>query len=326
MMDRFIPSPESPLVAISLKTLTRVPLPLAKNVSTVLCIGNFDGVHIGHIELIKRAKKLSERIALAKENNSILCGAWFFSAPTRPDATVLTPLEEKLSIMQTFGLDIAFIAHFPSFMKMSPGEFASLTLLENCQCKGAVCGYNFRYGCGGRGDAQSLRNDFPYEVDVVECVTADGVPVSSSTVRSLLAEGNAEQAAKMLSRPYCLTAPVIKGKMLGRKLGFPTANQQFSDGLAIPAFGVYITRITVEGKRYAGVSNVGVRPTVENTNAVNCETYILDFDGDIYGKTVKTEFLTMLRPETKFPSVEALRTAVLENIAQAREYFKNNQI
>lgn len=325
MISNFLPTKETPLVAVSLKDITPIPLPIG-DIPTVLCVGNFDGVHVGHIALIRKAQALSQNIAHARADGRVLCGAWFFSTPTRPNASVLTPIGDKLSIMRELGLDIAFIAHFPSFMKMSPEEFASVTLSEACNCKGVVCGYNFRYGRDGRGDALSLRTDFPYVTEIVDCVTVAGEPVSSSTIRRLLAEGNAELAAQMLSRPYALISPVVKGKMLGRRLGFPTANQSIPEELATPAHGVYVTRVTVDGRQYAGVSNIGVRPTVENTNAVNCETYILDFDGDLYGKTVKTELLSMLRPETKFSSVEELRDAVSENAAQAREYFRTHQV
>lgn len=325
MIRNFLPTADTPLVAVNLQELTPIPLPTG-DVHTVLCVGNFDGVHVGHIALIRKAQALSQKIAHNAADGKTLCGAWFFSTPTRPNASVLTPIGDKLSVMRELGLDIAFIAHFPSFMKMSPEEFTSVTLSETCNCKGVVCGYNFRYGRDGRGDALSLRADFPYATEIVDCVTVEGIPVSSSTVRRLLAEGDVGLAAQMLSRPYALVAPVVRGKMLGRQLGFPTANQSIPEELATPARGVYVTRVTVDGRQYAGVSNIGVRPTVENTTAVNCETYILDFEGDIYGKTVKTEFLSMLRPETKFNSVEELRAAVSENISQAREYFGTHQI
>ena len=152
-----------------------------------------------------------------------------------------------------------------------------------------------------------------------------GQTVSSSEIREALAVGNPERALAMMGRPYTLCAEVIHGKMLGRTLGFPTANQSFPKGRTVPKFGVYAVRISVDGKKYDGVANVGIRPTVEHTVAANCEVYILDFAGDLYGKTVTTEFFEFLRPERHFADVRALVTAVQNDIRSAKQYFQDQK-
>ena len=152
--------------------------------------------------------------------------------------------------------------------------------------------------------------------------TVDGTVVSSTTIREALANGEPEKAAAMLSHPYSIETAVTHGKQLGRTLGFPTANQIFPAMRQIPKYGVYVVRLTSEGKTYKGVANVGLRPTVENSKTVNAETYLLDYKGDLYGKTVKTEFLRFLRPEMKFADTGELQKAVRRNIGEAEKYFE----
>ena len=146
--------------------------------------------------------------------------------------------------------------------------------------------------------------------------------VSSSEIREALAVGNPERACLMMGRPYSLTAEVVHGKQLGRTLGFPTANQRFPKGRTVPKFGVYAVRIHIDGKIYFGVANVGVRPTVENTVSANCETFVFDYNGDLYGKTVTTEFCGFLRPEQHFPDIQVLKSAVALDMQSAALYFQ----
>lgn len=147
--------------------------------------------------------------------------------------------------------------------------------------------------------------------------------VSSTRIRRLLNEGDPVQATQLLTRPYSLTAPVLHGKALGRTWGFPTVNQNFPADILIPRRGVYISSCTVDGVSYGGISNVGSRPTVDREAGINCETHLLDFSGDLYGREITVSFLQFLRPERQFESEQALREQIGQDLAQARDYFQN---
>ncbi len=287
---------------------------------TVSCaIGNFDGVHLGHKALIS--------LAAARQNTS-KSAVWTFAEPSSRFLNgrlgLLSTMEERLSLFRKLGIDIVFIEDFENVRDMEADIFAKEILYRRCHVRAAVCGFNFRYGKNAAGTAETLSEAFRAlgaSVTVMPPYQIGGVTVSSSEIRAALAAGDVETAAAMLGRPYSLTGEVVAGKKLGHLLGFPTANQRFPEGRAVPRFGVYAVRAVVDGHTYPGVANVGVRPTVENTENVNCETHILRFDGDLYGKTIRVEFCRFLRPEKKFESPEALREAVMHNIGETAEYF-----
>lgn len=286
-------------------------------------VGNFDGVHLGHQALIS--------LAAAKAGGVTRSAVWTFDEPSSRfmgGAPLLMSHEERLEQFRALGIDVVFSESFDAVRDVSAADFAKKILYDACHVREVFCGFNFRYGKGAEGDAETLRAAFSARharVSIMPPFSLDGTPVSSTEIRRALADGEPAHAASMLGRPYSLSAEVISGKQLGRTLGFPTANQRFPAGRAVPRFGVYAVRCEVGDSTYIGVANVGVRPTVENTSAVNCETYLLDFDGDLYGKTMRTSFCQFLRPEKKFESVTALRCAVEENISQARDYFRTKK-
>ncbi len=301
---------------IDLKTGNKITL--SENDTVSCALGNFDGVHLGHRELLRIAKE---------KKNTTKSAVWTFSEPssrTTSGITLLTDPEERLAVFRELGIDIVFLADFESVRGLDKERFVKDILYDACHVRHAVCGFNFHYGMRASGNAETLKDTFSSlgaEVTVVPAFTLAGKTVSSSEIRASLSTGDVENAARMLSRPYSVTSEVLHGKKLGRTLGFPTANQMFPTLRAVPRFGVYAVCMTVDGVRYHGVANVGLRPTVENTTAVNCETFLLDFDGELYGKTVKTEFLHFLRPEQRFSSVEELKKAVDKNILEAKAYF-----
>ena len=288
---------------------------------TLSCaIGNFDGVHLGHKALILRAA--------SRPGGATKSAVWTFSEPSSRllDGKIglLTTMEERLSLFRALGIDLVFLEDFDSVRNVEAHSFAENILYRQCQVRTAVCGFNFHYGKNAAGTAETLSESFRLlggHAEIIPPCKIDGIIVSSSEIRAALAAGDVGRAAAMLDRPYSLTAVVREGKRLGHRLGFPTINQLFPVERALPRFGVYATRAAVDGKRYYGVSNVGVRPTVEHTTQANCETYILDFDGNLYGKTVKVEFCHFLRPEEKFESPTALRDAISQNITQTRAFF-----
>ncbi len=286
--------------------------------ASVLCLGNFDGVHIGHSALI--AKTVEKRNELG-----ILGGAWCFRQPpadfllsTPPRR--LTTLDEKLELFAKKGLDLAVLADFEVLRDTLPSVFVNEILIERCACRSAVCGFNFRFGKNGAGKPTDLVGfaDGSFTVDPVEL---DGQTVSSSVIRKLLLSGSAEMAAKMLGEPYSLTGEIGHGRALGRRLGMPTINLAFDERKLIPRLGVYASKVTLDGQEYISVSNVGKNPTVGG-NEVRCETHIIDFDREIYGERVKVSLCSHLRDEQHFENTAALVTAVMHDIETTRKYFK----
>jgi len=297
-----------------------------ESATSVLALGTFDGVHIAHKRLIE------ETIALKSRLSAKSAGAWCFSdSPlsylTGKSIPCLTETEDKVNILLSLGLDIVAVGEFKCFCDMSAEDFIEDVLKKRLNCIGVVCGFNHRFGKMGRGDAELLKKAFGEDaVVVVPEMKLDGETVSSSAIREHIQEGEIERANELLDRPFSFTSEVMEGKKLGRRLGFPTANQFFPNGLAIPKRGIYATVCTTDvGEQYFGVSNVGVRPTIvdgSDTHIANCETYIHGFTGDIYGKRLTVSFCKYLRPEKKFDTVEALSKQIELDLASALEYFK----
>ena len=294
----------------------------------VVALGNFDGVHSAHQILLHRAARLSNERA----KNSPCCSAvWCFDPPSSDflgkSQGHLTTLKEKLKSFADCDIDYVFLGSFPAFRSLSPDYFIDQILKQQARAVGVVCGYHFRFGKGGKGDTAVLQQAFgESKVDIIPpiCMPADGqeIVISASAVRAALAKGDVECAARLLGHPYSLSAVVTHGKQLGRVLGFPTINQNAPSDKLLPLNGIYITRCRVDGMILHGVTNVGIRPTVDFTDAtVNCETHILDANIDLYDKTVTVEFLSRLRNEQRFDSVNLLKTAVMHDVEQAKKYL-----
>lgn len=292
---------------------------------TVLCLGNFDGVHLAHAALLRAGRKLAHDLSAADAAiPSVLCGVFCFISPsgdyflnenTRP--THLTTLKERLNALQALKADVVWLCEFPSVRDLSPAAFIDL-LQNHCGCIGVACGYNHRFGKAAQGSPERLIEAFGADRTVVlPALEIDGLPVSSSRIRACLLAGDAETAERLLGHPYTLDATVVHGKSLGHTWGFPTANQYFPTDRLIPAHGVYAVLCHTSDGIYPGVANIGLRPTVEDPTRVNCETHIIGFAGDLYGRPLKVEFLKFIRPEQKFESVEALTAAIRRDTAFA---------
>lgn len=312
------------MTVINLHTL-QIESPSA---STVLCLGSFDGVHIGHRtlakETVRRKNELSEKYSELKS------GAWFFErAPleiiTGKAQPHITDFEQKLALFAELGLDYAFVYGYEEIGVYSPEKFVSDVLKKECRCIFAVCGYNFKFGKGAAGDAALLLRLMDGNAAIIDKVSLDGQNVSSSEIRKLIADGDMELANALLGRNHFICNEVVHGKHLGRRLGIPTINQKIPDGFATPQKGIYISRALIDGKYYDSVSNVGFRPSVEDTAFMNCETHIIGFDGDLYGQKIKVEFLKRLRDEKKFDNIDGLRAQILTDIEQTKEYFRQKQ-
>lgn len=293
--------------------------------SSVLCLGNFDGVHKGHSALI--SKTLGLKAELSRNLPGILGGAWCFRQPPAdflsPQLQMhITSVDEKLELFASAGLDIAILGEFLAFKDMSPYDFSRNILKDACGCVSTVCGFNFRFGAGGSGTPEDLRGFFGDKCAVIDPVTVDGMTVSSTAIRELIGKGDVENAEIMLGRPYAVKLTVEHGKKLGRTLGIPTVNQFFPNDRLRPLDGVYASFTELDGKIYPSVSNVGLNPTVYDGGKVRCETHIVGYSGDLYGQKVKVSFCKYLRGEKKFASIDELSAAMKRDMRIAEEYIR----
>jgi riboflavin kinase/FMN adenylyltransferase len=295
-----------------------------------VAIGNFDGVHLGHQQLLALARA---RAAARRAPAAVLT---FDPHPVRVLRPALapplvTPLARKLELLAAQGMDATVVQPFDLEYARTPArDFVARDLAGRLGCADVVVGYDFTAGHErARVDVlRPLLASAGILLHVVEPVTADGLVVSSTKVREFLLEGNVEAAALLLTRPYDLDGTVVRGAGRGRGLGFATAN--VSTAALLPANGVYVVRALLGaragprgpegGTRHGGVCNVGVKPTVEAGAAVVAEAHLFDFDGrDLYGEPIRLAFLARLRDERRFPSVDALRAQIGDDAARARE-------
>ncbi len=289
----------------------------------VIALGNFDGVHRGHAALLRQAVEEAKEMGLTsaalifdRDPDNVFAGACV--------TPHLTDNESKAAYIRELGIDeVIYIPFDVKTANLSPSAFVE-KMIKEWNAAMLVCGFHYRFGVGASGNADTLKwlcAEQGIGCRVIEPVTEEGMLISSTKIRSLVRSGNMELAAKLLGRPFTVTGEVYHGKKLGVTLGFPTINQTLDDFSIVPMYGVYATKVYVGGAWCEAVTNVGVRPTVEKTRAYNIETYIIDKAVDLYDQRVSVAFYKMLRPETKFPSVDALREAIKENVLQTKEYF-----
>ncbi|MBQ2784978.1 MAG: bifunctional riboflavin kinase/FAD synthetase [Oscillospiraceae bacterium] len=289
---------------------------------TIYALGFFDGVHLGHQALLAACKNL------ARQEN---CAAGVITFDAHPDTLVLgkTPAlintaADRAILLKDFGIETVIALPFDKpMMEMSWQEFFRM-LVETYHAAGIVCGSDFRFGHRGEGNAELLRAVCEKEnipCAVVPEQTADGIRVSSTHIRTLLEQGDMETAVRFLGHPHVLSGTVISGRKLGRTIDIPTANLALPEGLLIPRLGVYACLVDIDGKKHMAVTNVGTRPTVEGHH-ITVEPWILDFDGDLYGKQITLEFHKFLRPEQKFPNLSALQAEIRKNGEETRNFFR----
>ena len=294
-------------------------------IKRAIALGFFDGVHIGHGALFQKTK---ERAAELGATASVL------SFDVHPDKLVFgtevplinSALGREEIIRRCYGIENVVFIHFNKrTMRMPWKEFAEI-IIEELNLAWIVVGHDFHFGFKGEGDAAKLR-DFCAErgigCDIIQPVTLDGRVVSSTYIRTLISEGDMEQAARYLGHPHTLQDTVHSGYHLGSKMGTPTINMRFPDGVLVPKHGVYASKVFLEdGSAYIAVSNIGVRPTVSDENRVNVESHLLDYSGNLYGRQARVEFYKFLRPEIKFANPEELFRQIQRDTCDARRYFE----
>ena len=303
----------------------------------VIALGFFDGVHLGHGALLSLCARRAEELGAVPAAFTFDLHPSSLIPGKEPVPLLTTPADRAGLMDRLYGIREVIIAHYDKAMMTTPWrDFVTDYLVRDHAAVHLVVGHDFHFGYKGEGDPQKLLAlcaELGIGCDVVPKVELDGITVSSTHIRSLLSRGDMGGAVRFLGHPHVLTHTVRHGKKLGSTLGFPTVNLTFTPGLLIPAYGVYATRVWVlpeypdhqaclpgEGP-YLAVTNVGVRPTVDDGDRVTVEGYLLDFDGDLYGRTVRMEFFHRLRPERKFDSLEALRSEVMKNAQQTRDFF-----
>ena len=290
---------------------------------TIFALGFFDGVHLGHAALLSACRELAAETGYR-------AGVVTFDA--HPEALVLgsapalinTPQDRDRMLREKFHMDTVVSLPFDEAMRTMPWDSFLAMLRRDYDAAGFVCGEDFRFGHKGQGNSAvlaqyCLENGIP--LTVVPEQTIDGIRVSSTYIRSQIESGDMATAVKFLGHPHVLSGIVVHGRALGRTLGIPTANLRLPEGLVMPKFGVYACSCLVDGKRYPAVTNVGTRPTVEGSR-ITVEPWILDYAGNLYDREITLEFHFFLRPERKFPSLDALKEEIHKNAEQTREYLK----
>jgi riboflavin kinase / FMN adenylyltransferase len=286
---------------------------------TSLTIGNFDGVHLGHRELLRRA------VTHAREMETVAVALTFSPHPIRyfsPKARFyeITTLEEKAARMEELGIDALVVESFTGEIGgMWPEEFARTVIHARMRARFVTVGYDFTFGKNRTGSPSLLSGigrELGFSVDIVPPLLRGGAIVSSSRIRELLLAGRVREAEELLCRPYRLSGPVVPGAARGRKLGFPTANVQYAQEL-LPLPGVYVVDAGVGDVVHRGVANIGFNPTF-GENSLGVEVHLLDFEGDLYGREMTVWFRDRIREERKFKNVEELVRQIEKDVGYAR--------
>ena len=291
-----------------------------------VAVGVFDGVHKGHQALLAAAQKSAEMHGATPAALTFHPHPASVFSPSRVPP-LLTTVGERANLLRAHGAQIVVVARFDrAFAAQTPGEFVRHVLLEKLRACAVIVGDDFRYGCDRQGDARALRAEGEqsgFAVQIVAPVLVDGVPARSSVIRQAVAGGGTgaiEEAARLLGRSYSLGGTVVKGRQLGRTLGFPTANVAPDDpARLVPGEGVYAGRVHVGGAWHRAAISVGTNPTVVLAGARTVEAFLLDgFAADIYGETVTVEFVSFLRAQEKYDILDALIAQMNRDVDEAR--------
>ena len=277
--------------------------------NTAIALGTFDGVHLGHVAVLRAAAESGfESVAVA------------FRVPPKSffttDGIILTLEKEKTRLIKETG--------FPLIKDVSPNDFFD-SLVDKYSPALIACGYDYTFGKGGKGDTKLLEAlccEKGIKLTVIDKVTLDGEPISSSRIRTLLKNGDVKKAASLLKRDFSVVSEVLHGDERGRTIGFPTFNQLYPKNVALVKFGVYMTKAVIDDKEYFGMTNIGIRPTFP-LNSPLCETNLFDFTGNLYGKAIRLYLLDFIREEKRFNSVSELKEALIRDKNTILEKQKN---
>ena len=288
----------------------------------VIALGMFDGLHLGHLDIIRKAVSVAERDGLTSTVQT-------FRNLFKQDSKTLYTAEERLDLISRTGADELLVLDFDEVKDMEPEDYLNNVILYRCVADTLIMGEDYRFGKDARGDVAMIK-EFAKENDIRVIVVKDHLlegtdrKISTTWLRDALAEGDADLARELCGgRNYIYSGGCVQGKQMGREMGFPTANIIVPSDKFVVRRGVYVSRVRLGQRVLYGVTNIGRRPTLEDAVNDVVETYIFDFDEDIYGAKLEVELMHFLRPESKMTSKEELIDAVNLNKAQALEYIKN---
>ena len=288
-----------------------------------VALGTFDGIHIGHQMLLKQLKYIQNSLGCRSLVYTFLNNPIELLNPEKAPARIMT-IPEKISKFNRFDIDFLVLNPFDrKLASMSPQDFIEYMLIKNYNIKYIVVGYDFRFGYLGSGDTkllEKLSHKYGYEVVVIPPLSLGGEIISSTLIRTLIKEGNVEKASMYLGIPYSISGRIVHGFGRGRKLGYPTANLEFDARKIIPKNGIYLTKVIVDGLYHWGMTNVGTNPTFNN-EGLFIETYILNYNKDLYGARIKLEFLKRIRDEIKFTNMEDLKNQITNDVQWAKNYI-----
>lgn len=287
-------------------------------------LGNFDGLHMGHMTLINTLINESKILGIdsvvytfSKHPENIL--------RKRLNTPIITTINKKIELLQNTKLDYLYFDDFDEALsRMKPEDFIKDILFNKLKVKLAVTGFDYRFGYKGQGNVSLLEEagkEYGFDVIVIPPVKIDEHIVSSTSIRQSIAKGSIEKANRLLGRHFSISGMVTTGRRVGNTIGFPTANISYHEKIILPHTGVYITKTLVENKIYNSVTSVGINPTFKENLPISIETYILDFNEDIYGKDIEVVFIKRLRNEKDFGSVDELITQIKIDVSDARKYF-----
>lgn len=280
-----------------------------------MTIGTFDGVHLGHQKILSRLQQLKQRHGLKTVVLTFEPHPRKILDPDNKDLKLLTLIDEKLDMLENYGVDVAVVYPFDKdFSNIEAVDYIETILLKSLQVKYLVIGYDHHFGRKRGGNIsllQELKGRYNYEVEEIDALDIDKSAISSSRIRRSLEQGHINMANNFLGHNYFLYARVIHGKKLGRTIGYPTANLQIdSQDKLIPKKGVYFVSVVVKGNAYYGMMNIGINPTTDTSLDLKIEVNIFDFEEDIYKQTIRINFLSYIREEKKFASIDELKTAI----------------
>lgn len=271
----------------------------------VACIGYFDGMHKGHQALVNATLEKAKELGVESGLITFDPDPWVTLRDAK-DVKHITPLQQRINIAVELGIKNIFILNFTKEMAaLSPLDF--IKVLDSCNIKALICGFDYHYGQFGKGDIESLKRDADFEVIVIDAVSDSEGKISSTRITNLIEEGEVHKAEELLGYAYRVEGYVVHGNAKGRTIGYPTANVSVPSEYLEPKSGVYACFALVDGKKYKAMVNIGHNPTFNYTETMSLEAYILDFSGDLYDKRLKISFKYYLRPEKKFKYIGNLK-------------------
>ena len=293
--------------------MTDITHNLIKLPPTAVAVGFFDGLHLGHMEVIKEALRHEYGSAMFTFHSDT-------ALPKREKIENLLSNEMKLESLAKTGLDYVYSPDFDTVRDYTAEDFIVRVLAKIMNAKTVICGFDFRLGAGGGCDAEQFKllcGKHGIDTVIIPPFSLDGQIVHSTAIKNLIKSGEVEKANRLLGYEFCYEGEVIYGNRLGRKIGFPTINQLFPENIVMPRFGVYKSTVEIDGRLFPSVTNIGVKPTVAYKDKPLSETHINDFDGDLYGRTLRIRLIRFIRPERKFDDLNGLKEQLSKDKSEA---------